>query len=136
MSFTREQFEKFVTESVELLPSVAKERISNVALMVENEPSEEDRLREGLLENETLFGLYKGVPLDERGSSYGIGMTLPDTITIYQKPIEEEARGDETLLKKIIAETVWHEFAHHMGMDEGEVQEKEWEREYKKEASA
>lgn len=128
MPLTRKEFETCVAESVELLPAIAKEKISNVALMVEDEPSEEDRRREGLLEHETLLGLYKGIPLDERGSSYGIGMTLPDTITIYQKPIEEEAQGDGALLKKIIAETVWHEFAHHMGMDEGEVREKEEER--------
>ena len=55
-------------------------------------------------------------------------MTLPDTITLYQIPIEEAAEEDAMPVAQVIAETIWHEFAHHFGMDEHEVQHREHER--------
>lgn len=125
MMFSRADFETLVSEAMELLPPAARKRIANVAVVVEDEPSEEDRKREGLADDETLLGLYVGVPLDERGASYGVGMTLPDVIHIYQKPIEEEAGNDPERIKMVVTETVWHEFAHHMGMNEREVRERE-----------
>ena len=66
----------------------------------------------------TLFGLYEGVPRTKRGSGYSF--VLPDKITIFQKPIEEAAR-DEEHLRRIVRDTVWHEFAHHFGIEEGRV---------------
>ena len=132
----RKEFEKLVAEGFERLPQWVREKIRNVALLVENEPSNEDREAEGLGEDETLLGLYKGIPLSERGELYGVGMTMPDTITLYQLPIEDAAEEELTtsnvvndhndivsrygeLVAKIITETIWHEFAHHFGMDEG-----------------
>ncbi len=122
---TREQFEKLVVEAFDLLPEWKRQKIQNVALLVEDEPSREDREAEGLSEDETLLGLYKGIPLSARGETYGVGMTMPDTITLYQIPIEEAAAEDELPIAKVVAETIWHEFAHHFGMDEHEVRERE-----------
>ena len=82
-------FEKLVDEGYEKLPQWVREKIKNVALLVEDEPSGEDRKAEGLADDETLLGLYKGIPLSERGEQYGVGATMPDTITLYQKPIEQ-----------------------------------------------
>ena len=141
----RKKFEKLVAEGYERLPAWVREKIKNVALLVEDEPSHEDREAEGLGEDETLLGLYKGVPLSERGELYGVGMTMPDTITLYQLPIEDAAEEELTtsnvvndhndivsrygeLVAKIITETIWHEFAHHFGMDEHEVREREQKR--------
>jgi predicted Zn-dependent protease with MMP-like domain len=121
----REEFEKLVAEGFERLPQWVREKISNVALLVENEPSEEDRKAEGLSDDETLLGLYKGIPLSARGDMYGVGMTLPDTITLYQIPIEEATTEDGEDVRDVIAETIWHEFAHHFGMDEHEVRDRE-----------
>lgn len=121
----RAAFEKLIDESFALLPERIRERISNVAILVEDEPDEEVREMEGLGDDETLLGYYHGIPLIERGSDYGVGMTLPDTITLYQLPIEEEADESSEEVKRVIAETLWHEVAHHFGMDEGEVQAKE-----------
>lgn len=128
-------FDHLVAQGYEQLPEWVREKIRNVALLTEDEPSEEDRKAQGLGEDETLLGLYKGVPLSARGDTYGVGMTLPDTITLYRLPIldmaEEEAGdqgSDEQYLDKvrqIVAETIWHEFAHHFGMDEHEVRERE-----------
>ena len=121
----REEFEKLVSAGYEKLPQWVREKIKNVALLVEDEPSKEDREAEGLDDDETLLGLYKGIPLSARGGEYGVGMTMPDTITLYQIPIEDAAEEDGLPVAQVIAETIWHEFAHHFGMDEHEVQTRE-----------
>lgn len=122
----RPEFEKLVVEGFGSLPSWVQEKIKNVALLVEDEPSEEIRKLENLGEGETLLGLYQGVPLT--GRSYGDSMVPPDTITLYQKPIEEAALEDGMDVQQVISETIWHEFAHHFGMEEHEVREREDER--------
>ena len=61
----------------ERLPEWVRQKIKNVALLVEDEPSDEIRKKEGLGENETLLGYYHGVPLSARGDMYGVGMTMP-----------------------------------------------------------
>ncbi len=125
----RTEFEKLAAEGFERLPAWVREKIKNVALLVEDEPSDEDREMQGLSDDETLLGLYKGIPLTERGENYGVGATMPDTITLYQFPIEDAAEEDKKDVRDVIAETIWHEFAHHFGMDEGEVQARERQRE-------
>ena len=121
----REEFEKLVEEGYGKLPAWVREKIKNVALLVENEPSLEDRKAEGLSKDETLLGLYKGIPLSARGEYYGVGTTMPDTITLYRLPILEAAQEDGKDVRNVVAETIWHEFAHHFGMDEHEVRERE-----------
>lgn len=121
----REDFEEFVEEGFERLPKWVREKIKNVALFVEDEPSTKDRKQQRLSKNETLLGLYSGIPLSARGEMYGVGMTMPDTITLYQIPIEEAAREDGKDVRDVIAETIWHEFAHHFGIDEDGVDRRE-----------
>ncbi len=125
---TREEFEKLIEEGFEKLPEWVHEKIKNVALLIEEEPSDEVRIREGLSEDETLLGYYHGIPLSERGEHYGIGATMPDTITLYRLPIEDVAEEDSIPVAQVIAETIWHEFAHHFGMDEHEVRLREGQR--------
>ena len=132
----RTEFEKLVEEGYERLPQWVREKIKNVAILVEDEPSDEVRKQEELSGDETLLGLYHGIPLAARGENYGVGMTMPDTITLYQLPIEEAAEmlgvyeitKFQDAVKKVVAETIWHEFAHHFGMDEGEVRRREEDR--------
>jgi len=124
----KNKFEKLVAEGFERLPQWVRDKIKNVALLIENEPSQEDRGAEGLSDDETLLGLYKGIPLSARGEGYGVGMTLPDTITLYQWPIEDAAEEDGKDVRDVVAETIWHEFAHHFGMDEHEVRDREQKR--------
>jgi len=121
----REAFDALVEEGFLLIPEKFRAKIRNVALLVEDEPSEEIRKQEGLSEHETLLGLYQGIPNTVRGDSYGVGPTLPDTITLFKLPIEEAAREDGEDVRKVIAETIWHEFAHYFGMDEDEVRFRE-----------
>ncbi len=124
-TMSQEEFEHLIDEGYAKLPLWVQKKIKNVALLVENEPSEEVRKREGLSSDETLLGYYQGIPLSERGEHYGVGGTMPDTITLYQKPIEQAASEDGTPVAQVVAETIWHEFAHHFGMDEHEVRVRE-----------
>ena len=114
-----------VEDGFALVPEKFRHLVKNVAFLVEDEPSEEVRKDMELGEGETLLGLYRGVPRTERGSDYGVGTVLPDTITLYQAPIEAEAEemgGDfKTAVRRVVAETVWHEVAHYFGLDEHEV---------------
>jgi len=121
----RETFEKLVQEGFLLIPEKFRKRIQNVALLVEDNPSSEMRQQEGLSADETLLGLYQGIPATLRGDSYGIGPTIPDTITLFKLPIEEAAKGAPEEIRKVVAETVWHEFAHYFGMDEDEIRFRE-----------
>ena len=125
---TREEFEKLIEDGYEKLPEWVRAKIKNVAVLIEDEPSLEVRTKEGLGENETLLGYYQGIPLTERGEHYGLGGTMPDTITLYRLPIEEVAQEDSLPVAQVIAETIWHEFAHHFGMDEYEVRFREEKR--------
>ena len=122
------KFEKIVEEGFDRLPEWVKAKIKNVAILIEEEPSEEERELQGLREDETLLGLYKGIPLSERGEMYGVGITLPDTITLYRLPILEAAREDGHDVRDVVADTIWHEFAHHFGIDEEGVRDREKER--------
>ena len=132
----REEFERLVTEEFpKAIPKQFRSVINNLAFLVEDEPSAETRKAEKLHQNETLLGLYNGVPYPLRGDLYGVGAVLPDTITLYQKPIEEEASehvGGTAAVRTVIRETIWHEVAHHFGMDEHTVRRREDEREGKK----
>ncbi|OHB20340.1 MAG: hypothetical protein A2854_01130 [Parcubacteria group bacterium RIFCSPHIGHO2_01_FULL_56_18] len=121
----REEFEQLIEEGFEKLPEWVRAKIKNVALLIEDEPSPEVRKKEGLSKDETLLGYYHGIPLSERGEYYGIGGTMPDTITLYRLPIEDVAEEDSLPVAQVITETIWHEFAHHFGMDEHEVRVRE-----------
>ncbi len=120
----REAFERLVEEGIERIPERFRNLIDNVAFFVEDEPNALVRQKEGLAEYETLLGYYHGIPTDERGEGYG-GLVMPDTIFIYQKPIEAEAGGNRERIREIVAETVWHEIGHHFGLDEHEVRTRE-----------
>ncbi|MBI4079932.1 metallopeptidase family protein [Candidatus Kaiserbacteria bacterium] len=122
----RVEFAKLVREGCERLPAAVREKIRNVAILIEDEPSEEVREREGLRTDETLLGYYHGVPLT--GRDYANGPVFPDVITLFQRPIENAAREDGADVRDVIADTIWHEFAHHFGMDEDAVRARERKR--------
>ncbi|MCE9644083.1 metallopeptidase family protein [Candidatus Parcubacteria bacterium] len=125
---TLERFEEAAAEAFEKIPEKFRKQMKNVALLVESEPDEETLREEGLEEGGTLLGLYRGIPNTERGAYYGVGPTLPDTITLYQLPIEEEAEFSQKSIEQVLYETLWHEIAHYFGFDEGSVREEEGKR--------
>ena len=123
----RESFESLVAQAVELLPEEFKEQLNNIDVVVEEMPSRHQIGKQNLDRGYTLLGLYEGVPLTERTSSYGL--VPPDKITIFQKPIEEScASGDEAEIKEQIRQTVIHEIAHHFGIDDERLDEIEREK--------
>src|SRR5688500_2027591 len=107
---TRERFTALVEEALRGNPRRFRNAMKNVAIVVEDEPSQEllDELE--MEPEDSLFGLYQGTPLTERAATYG--NTLPDRISIYQLPIEE-ACEDEEDIRQCVAETVIHEFGHY-----------------------
>ena len=131
---TGSDFEQIAAEEFAAVPARFKARIQNVALLLEDEPSEDLRRAEGLGEGETLLGLYHGVPASERGDSYS--GVLPDTITLFRLPLLEEAAllrregragSEQESVRLAVRETLWHEIGHYFGMSEAAVHGREEE---------
>ena len=116
----RDDFERAVAEALSGIPDDLAGLIENVAVVVEDEPSEEDLLDAGLDPDEdTLFGIYQGVSLPERGAGT-YGGALPDRIVIYRLPLLEYCESRRELLREIRA-TVVHEVGHYFGLDEEDL---------------
>jgi len=116
----REQFERLVADALASIPRRFRDAMSNMAIVVEDEPSRELLAEMEIEPPDTLFGLYQGTPLTER--SWGFGNALPDRILIFQGPHERDA-GDEEDLVVAIGETLIHEIGHHFGLSEEEIEE-------------
>lgn len=134
MTMNEQDFETIAAEEFSNVPARFTTRISNVALLVEDIPSDSTREEEKLTSQQTLLGLYRGVPLSLRGSGYGVGDTLPDTITLYREPIIMQAHEylrthrSCVLLEAIrisVRETLWHEIGHAFGLNEETVDMRE-----------
>ncbi len=115
-------FEQLVDESLSELPKRYTQHLKNVVFLVEDDPSPEQRARLHLLDGQTLYGLYEGVPLPARGTGYN--MVLPDRITIFKQPMEF---GASTMaeLKAQVKRTLWHEVAHYYGLGHDRIHELE-----------
>jgi predicted Zn-dependent protease with MMP-like domain len=112
---TRRQFEALVEKSLRKLPKPFKDKVANIAVVVEDWADDETLAEMGIEPPDTLYGLYQGVDITHRDSTYG--NVLPDVITIYQGPIEEDA-ADEEEMAEIVRETVMHELGHYFGLDD------------------
>ena len=121
----RTEFEKIVEQGIKAIPEKFLQKLDNVAIVIEDEPTPDQKKKLNLRQGWTLFGLYEGVPQLRRGVNYSA--VLPDKITIFQKSIEAAARHEEDM-KEIVKNTVWHEIAHHFGMDEVRVRQAEAKR--------
>ncbi len=100
------EFEQSVEEALESLPPDLRGFMSNVAVVVEDEPPA------GM----PLLGLYQGVPLTRRSSAYAA--VPPDKITIYRGPLERLYGRDPARLSREIRRVVVHEVAHHFGISD------------------
>jgi predicted Zn-dependent protease with MMP-like domain len=121
---TDEVFRACVEEGIEALPAWVKSELTNVVFLIHDEPSSQQRKENNLSEGETLFGLYEGVPLTERGNESPL---LPDIITIFKKSILEEYEKEEDI-RASVHNTIWHEVAHYFGHDEEWVEREERKR--------
>jgi predicted Zn-dependent protease with MMP-like domain len=100
------EYERVVQEALDSLPAELSAAISNVAIVIEEEPPPGQR----------LLGLYQGIPLTRRGTAYGA--VLPDTITLYRGPLERLYGHDPQRLRAEIKHVVLHEVAHHFGISD------------------
>ncbi len=107
-------FLRLVRQALEDLPEPFRAMVDNIDVILEQRPSRRELLEAGLGPDETLFGLYQGIPLTQRES---YGMVLPDKISIYQEPLEAEFSDEAELIEEIRV-TVLHELAHHFGMSD------------------
>ncbi|MBX5443614.1 metallopeptidase family protein [Sphaerobacter sp.] len=118
MNISRSVFERLVVQALDDLPEEFLAALDNVDVVIEREPTREQRLAAGV-GGGTLFGLYEGVPQTERE---GYGFVLPDKITIFQGPITRYARTHAEV-REIVRDTVIHELAHHFGISDERLRE-------------
>jgi predicted Zn-dependent protease with MMP-like domain len=118
---SREQFEALVEEALEQLPDEFRAALDNVAVMVEEEPSQEDLEEVGIdpedPDRDDLLGLYQGVPLTDRDSTYS---ALPDRVLVFRGPILRACDSRRQVLREI-RETVQHELGHYFGLEEDDL---------------
>ena len=114
-------FYELVERALEGLPPELSALLDNVAIVVDDWPGYSMPLVADDPDN-TLYGLYEGVPLTQRGAGY-YG-TLPDKITIFRGPLERDFSQDK--LEEQVRITVVHEVAHHFGFDEDRLEELGW----------
>lgn len=116
----KSDFEKLVQAAIEELPAEFREKLENVVILVEDEPTPELLDVADVPEGESLLGFYEGTPITERG--HFDAPLHPDRIWLFQKPIEEICSTEEEVREEIRI-TVMHEVAHFFGMDDDYLEE-------------
>jgi predicted Zn-dependent protease with MMP-like domain len=119
VEFSEDEFESYLKEALDTIPKPYNSHIENVAFILEDYPSPEQRDRLNLFPNETLFGLYEGVPLPARNGSLKL---LPDKITIFKYPLMGASQTKDQL-RENIGHTVWHEVGHYFGLNHKRIHE-------------
>ena len=118
---TAEYFRELVEEAIDTIPLKFARQVRNLAIVIEDEPTDDLLDDMEIEEGDSLLGLYQGTPLNERG--WGYGNQLPDRITLFQHSIEDECNDDEEEIIVAIGETLIHELGHYFGMSEEEIME-------------
>lgn len=120
------EFEQIIADGIDSLPDRFFEHAKNVAIVWAEEPTEEQRHKLKLRGKESLFGLYEGIPLTRRGDNYNL--VLPDKITIFKQPTLRFCANEADVAAQV-KHTLWHEIAHHYGLDHDRIHEieDEWQ---------
>ncbi|MEV6229442.1 metallopeptidase family protein [Saccharopolyspora shandongensis] len=113
VQMTRARFEELVGDALDLLPAEFAAAMNNVVVLVEDANPEDP----------SLLGLYEGIALTERDSTYS--GVLPDRITIYREPLLDMCADEEEVVDEV-AVTVVHEIAHHFGIDDEKLHALGW----------
>ncbi len=117
---TRQEFNRLVEAALDDSPPRFRQELKNIAIVVEDEPALALLEEMEIEPPDSLYGLYQGTPLTERGWNYG--NALPDRVTLYQRTIEEDSEDAEDAIV-CIAETLIHEIGHYFGLSEEEIEE-------------
>ena len=116
----RRRFEELVEEAVAEIPEPFRAYLENVEIVIENDPSPSLLRGMGLdPRRDSLFGLYQGVPLTDRGANDS--MLLPDRITIFYRPLVRSFATPDAIRREV-RRTVIHEIGHFFGLDEEQIQ--------------
>lgn len=111
-------FAALITQVIDELPQKYLANMNNVAIVYEDEPTPQQRKQLKLRCHESLYGLYQGIPLIQRNAGYNL--VLPDKITLFKHPLLA-ASHDLASLKANVKHTLWHEIAHHFGLDHDRI---------------
>lgn len=117
MKLSDEQFDALITRAMDELPQEYIRGLDNVAIIMADDPTQDQRQKMKLGRN-YLLGLYEGVPLTKRGSGWS-GM-LPDKITLFKNQIIAVTHDEKSLFEQV-KRTLWHEMAHYYGLDHEEM---------------
>ncbi len=116
-----DDFQALINKALETLPGEHVQNIANVAILYEEVPTPQQRETLRLRHDQTLLGLYEGLPLSQR---QGMGRILPDKITLFKDPLCARAESIEAL-QEDIRHTLWHEIGHYYGLNHDRIQELE-----------
>lgn len=123
MDISDQEFERLIARAMDELPRQYIENMDNVAVVFADEPSPEQSARQGLRKNDLLLGLYEGLPMTARLSSSYSGV-LPDKITLFKQPLIKASHSKNDFYEQI-KRTLWHEIAHHYGLDHDDIENRE-----------
>lgn len=113
MDLSDQAFDDLITRAMNDLPQEYIRGLENVAIVYEDEPTEEQKIKMKLDAQHLLLGLYEGIPLTQRGNGYSF--VLPDKITLFKYPILAVVHNEAELFEQI-KRTLWHEMAHYYGL--------------------
>lgn len=112
-------FEALVDSALAAIPQPFASALDEVAIAIDDEPSADQRRENGIAADDTLYGLYEGVPRTEWGADWA---PVPNRITLFRLPLETDYPDPDDLANEVWA-TVIHELAHHLGIDEARLDE-------------
>ena len=112
-------FERLVERALAGIPSPFRECLTEVAIVIDDEPTRDQLAESDMESDETLYGLYEGVPRTEYGSDW---LAAPNRITLFRLPLEEDFPDPDDLAEEVRI-TVIHELAHHLGIDDDRLGE-------------
>ncbi|MEO5627878.1 MAG: metallopeptidase family protein [Candidatus Saccharimonadales bacterium] len=118
---TDDEFDTLVSQALDTLPTQYVAKMTNVAIVYADEPTEQQRQELNLRGDQTLLGLYQGVPLPRRNGTTNL---LPDKITLFKLPLTAHSQT-MTDLQENVRHTLWHEMAHYFGLDHKRIHELE-----------
>ncbi len=113
-----EEFDSLITQAMEELPQKYIRGLENVAIVYDDTPSDEQKVKMKLDSHHLLLGLYEGIPLTQRGNNYSF--VLPDKITLFKHSLLAVAHDEASFFEQI-KRTLWHEIAHYYGLNHDQM---------------